>query len=73
VPFVLIGIIVGTVLARIAKRKARNPVLWFFIGWFPFFGWFAGIYLASLPDAELLRRLWKLEDEIAKMRGQSAP
>jgi hypothetical protein len=30
----------GSVLATIAKRKGKNPALWFFLGFIPIVGFF---------------------------------
>jgi len=64
-PWLFLGLILGTVLATIAKRKGKNPVLWFFLGFIPLVGFFFAFILASRPDAALLDRVRRLEEQVA--------
>lgn len=72
-PWFVFGIVLGLVLGCMARRKGRNPFLWFAIGLIPLFSIFAGIYLASLPDTYLLNRLWALEEKLEKLCGEPKP
>ena len=72
-PLAFLGTILGIVLAFMARRKGRNPFLWFVIGLIPFVGVFAALVLASRPDISLLNRLWALEDRLAKATPDSRP
>ena len=67
IPPVLMGIILGTILASIARRKGRNRLAWFFVGFIPLFGLLAGLILASRPDIALVRRVQFLEEKIASL------
>ena len=71
IPFLVTGIIVGVIVCPVAKRKGSSPILWFFIGCIPFFGWLAVLQLVSRPDVELLRRVWALEDAVAQLKKQN--
>jgi hypothetical protein len=55
----------GAVLATIAPRKGKNPLLWFFLGFIPFVGFFLAFILASGPDAAVLNRLRHLEEQVS--------
>lgn len=72
-PILFLGAILGTILAFMARRKGRNPFLWFFIGLIPLVGVFAALVLASRPDISLLKRLWALEDMLLKSNPPSQP
>jgi RsiW-degrading membrane proteinase PrsW (M82 family) len=72
-PLAFLGTVLGIVLAFMARRKGRNPFLWFVIGLIPFVGVFAALVLASRPDSSLLNRLWALEDRLAKAAPDSHP
>jgi hypothetical protein len=64
-PWLFLGLIMGSVLAAIAKRKGKNPALWFFLGFIPVVGYFLAFLLASRPDVALLDRIRRLEEQIA--------
>jgi hypothetical protein len=64
-PWLFLGLIMGSVLATIAKRKGKSPVLWFFLGFIPLVGFFLAFILASRPDAALLDRVRRLEEQVA--------
>jgi hypothetical protein len=64
-PWLFLGLIMGLVLATIAKRKGKNPVLWFFLGFIPLVGFFLAFILASRPDAALVDRIRRLEEQVA--------
>ena len=63
-PWLFLGLIMGSVLATIAKRKGKNPLLWFFLGFIPVVGYFLAFVLASCPDVELLNRIRRLEEQL---------
>jgi hypothetical protein len=63
-PWLFLGLIMGSVLAAIAKRKGKNPVLWFFLGFIPVVGYFLAFILASRPDVALLDRIRRLEEQV---------
>ena len=65
VPWLFLGVIMGSVLASMAKRKAKNPVLWFFLGFIPLVGFYLAFILASRPDAALLDRISRLEEQLS--------
>ena len=65
IPWLFLGAIFGVVLATMAKRKGKNPVLWFFLGFIPLVGFYLAFILASRPDAALLERIRRLEDQAA--------
>ena len=64
-PWLFLGLIMGSVLAAIAKRKGKNPLLWFFLGFIPVVGYFLAFVLASRPDVEVLNRIRRLEEQLA--------
>jgi hypothetical protein len=64
-PWLFPGLIMGSVLATMAKRKGNNPALWFFLGFIPLVGFFLAFILASRPDAALLDRIRRLEEQVA--------
>ena len=64
-PWLFLGLIMGSVLAAIAKRKGKNPALWFFLGFIPVVGYFLAFILASRPDVALLDRIRRLEEQVA--------
>ena len=64
-PWLFLGLIMGSVLATMAKRKGKNPVLWFFLGFIPIVGYFLAFILASRPDTALLDRIRRLEEQVA--------
>ena len=70
-PWLFLGLIMGSVLATIAKRKGKNPALWFFLGFIPVVGYFLAFILASRPDVALLDRIRHLEEQVAS-RGANA-
>lgn len=65
-PWFFFGVIFGVILGFMARRKGRNPFLWFAIGLIPVAGIFAAFVLASRPDIDLLERLWALEEKLEK-------
>jgi hypothetical protein len=71
-PWLFLGLIMGAVLGTIAKRKGKNPALWFFLGFIPLVGFFLAFILASRPDVALLDRIRRLEEQAASS-GASAP
>lgn len=77
VPWLFLGLMMGSVLAAIAKRKGKNPLLWFFLGFIPLVGYFLAFVLASRPDAEVLDRIRRLEEQLAvgptKSRSETPP
>jgi hypothetical protein len=64
-PWLFLGLIMGSVLAALAKRKGKNPALWFFLGFIPVVGYFLAFILASRPDVALLDRIRRLEEQVA--------
>jgi hypothetical protein len=68
-PWLFLGLIMGSVLATIAKRKGRNPFLWFFLGFIPVVGYFLAFVLASRPDVALLDRIRRLEEQLPASPG----
>ena len=64
-PWLFLGLIMGLVLATMAKRKGKNPLLWFILGFIPLVGFFLAFVLASHPDVELLNRIRRLEQRLA--------
>jgi len=64
-PWLFLGFIMGAVLATIAPRKAKNPLLWFLLGFIPVVGFFLAFILASRPDAAVLNRLRHLEEQVS--------
>jgi hypothetical protein len=64
-PWLFLGLIMGSVLAAIAKRKGKNPLVWFFLGFIPLVGYFLAFILASRPDVEVLNRIRRLEEQLA--------
>jgi hypothetical protein len=70
-PFLVLGTVFGTTLAVIAHRKGSNPFVWFFLGLIPMVGFFAALVLVSRPDLALLKRIWVLEDQLAKLNPAS--
>jgi hypothetical protein len=72
-PWLFLGPTLGIILALMARRKGRNPILWFFVGFTPLVGFFAALVLASRPDVSLLKRLWALEDKLANITGNPQP
>jgi hypothetical protein len=64
-PWLFLGLIIGSVLATMAKRKGKKPFLWFFLGFIPVVGFFLAFVLASRPDAALLDRIRRLEERLA--------
>ena len=64
-PWLFLGLIIGSVRAAIAKRKGKNPLLWFFLGFIPVVGYFLAFVLASRPDVEVLNRIRRLEEQLA--------
>ena len=71
-PWLFLGLILGSVLATIAKRKGKNPVLWFFLGFIPLVGFFLAFVLASRPDAAVLDRIRRLEEQVASSAAKTA-
>jgi hypothetical protein len=71
-PWLFLGLIMGSVLATIAKRKGKNPLLWFFLGFIPLVGFFLAFILASRPDAALLDRIRRLEEQVVSRTGNTA-
>jgi hypothetical protein len=65
VPWLLCGLIMGPVMATIAKRKGKSRLLWFFLAFIPIAGVFLAFILASRPDIALLDRIQRLEDHVA--------
>ena len=63
-PWLFLGLIMGSVLATIAKRKGKNPALWCFLGFIPLVAFFLAFILASRPDAALLDRIRHLEEQV---------
>jgi hypothetical protein len=63
-PWLFLGLIMGSVLATMAKRKGKNPLLWFFLGFIPVVGFFLAFVLASRPDVALLDRIRRLEERL---------
>jgi hypothetical protein len=72
-PLIFLGTVLGTILAFMARRKGRNPFLWFVLGFIPFVGAFAALVLASRPDVALLKRIGALEDKLAKLAPNTVP
>jgi hypothetical protein len=72
VPWLFCGIMMGSVLALISKRKGKNPVLWFFLGFIPLVGFFLAFILASRPDVALLDRIHRLEEQLASPAPKSS-
>ena len=72
-PWLFLGLIMGLVLATIAKRKGKNPVLWFFLGFIPVVGYFLAFIIASRPDAALLDRIRRLEEQVASSAADTTP
>ena len=64
-PWLFLGLIMGSVLATMAKRKGKNPLLWFLLGFIPLVGFYLAFVLASRPDVELLNRIRRLEEQLA--------
>jgi hypothetical protein len=71
-PWLFLGLIMGSVLATIARRKGKNPVLWFFLGFIPLVGFFLAFILASRPDAALVDRIRRLEEQVASRAPNTA-
>jgi hypothetical protein len=63
-PWLFLGLIMGSVLATMAKRKGKNPALWFLLGFIPLVGYYLASILASRPDAALLDRIRRLEEKV---------
>jgi hypothetical protein len=57
IPWMFLGLIMGSILAVIAPRKGASAVLWFFIGLIPLVGFYSAFILASRPDVAVLERL----------------
>ena len=70
-PWLFLGLIMGSVLAMIAKRKGKNPALWFFLGIIPLVGFFLAFILASRPDAALLDRIRRLEEQVTSSEANT--
>jgi len=66
IPLLILGLIPAFLFNSIAKRKGRSQWLWFFVGLFPVFGWFAGIWLASLPDKSFVEDVRALVTKLQK-------
>ena len=62
IPWLLFGVITGSILAVIAPRKGASAALWFFIGLIPVVGFYSAFILASRPDVAVLERLRQLEE-----------
>ena len=62
IPWLLFGVINGTIIAFIAPRKGASAALWFFIGLIPVVGFYSAFILASRPDVAMLERLRQLEE-----------
>lgn len=77
IPLLILGLIPAFLFKSIAKRKGRSQWLWFLAGFVPFFGWIAGIWLASLPDKSFLEDVHALVSELQKFdfasRGNQPP
>jgi hypothetical protein len=71
-PWLFLGLIMGSVLATMAKRKGKNPALWFLLGFIPIVGFYLAFILASRPDEALLDRIRRLEEQVASTPPNSA-
>jgi hypothetical protein len=61
IPLLLLGATFGIFSAFLAGRKGKSRLLWFFLGCVPLASFLPVIWLASLPDIGLLRRIEALE------------
>jgi hypothetical protein len=62
----------GSVLATMAKRKGKNPALWFLLGFIPVVGFYLAFILASRPDTALLDRIRHLEEKVGSSAANTA-
>ena len=60
-PLFLIGILLFVFLVRIARRKGKSPVVALF-AFVPIVNGFYALWLCSLPDEAVLKRLEALEN-----------
>jgi hypothetical protein len=70
-PWLFLGLILGSVLATIAKRKGI-PYCGFFSDFIPLVGFFLAFVLASRPDAAVLDRIRRLEEQVASSAAKTA-
>ena len=71
IPWMFLGLIMGSILAVIAPRKGASAALWFFVGFIPAVGMYAAYVLVSRPDIAVLERIRKLEDLLKSQNGSS--
>jgi hypothetical protein len=71
IPWLFLGLIMGSILAVIAPRKGARSVLWFFIGFIPLVGFYCAYILVSRTDVAVLERIRQLE-EGSKVEGGSS-
>jgi hypothetical protein len=73
VPWLVTGLILGPVMATMAKRKGKRQLLWFFLAFIPIAGVLLAFILASRPDIALLDRIQRLEDRLATVAPETPP
>ena len=71
VPWLFLGLVMGSILATIAPRKGASSVLWFLIGFIPLVGFYCAYILVSRTDVAVLERIRQLEERL-KVEGGSS-
>ena len=60
IPILFLMAAISFLFVKIARRKGKNPWLWFFVGLLPVYNVVAGLWLASLPDEDIIFTSYEL-------------
>ena len=67
-PLLIIGIILGAVIMRIAIRKGRNKWFWFAMAFVPLVNIFGTFYLVSLIDISIRKEIDVMKKDLKELK-----